>query len=316
MKREGLMLYGMFRVRLNSGRAMMCKANSRKRAFTLIELLVVIAIIALLLSIIMPSLSMVKKKAAAILCLSNTGQMSLGTYMYQEENDGLIMSAEMENVGENNVCKASWIGMPHTDTDTTSTSLSLTQTSPPVTDEDEIRGLEKGKLFPYMENPSLYHCPADRLREGPDGTKLYVSYAIPTCLNGFPSSSSAYYKSQIRKLGQITSPAIRYLFVESGERNRGNWIVGGHFIMATPEYGDSGYGLWSPLAISHGNSGEFGFVDGHSDSHKWHDEVVFEHYTKTEGTAPGATYGKTMLGPGESKDFDWLVRGWAYRDNR
>jgi len=67
------------------------KTYRRKmRAFTLIELLVVIAIIALLLSIIIPSLNLAKRKAAAAICLSNAKNLSAAWYMYQEDNDGLI----------------------------------------------------------------------------------------------------------------------------------------------------------------------------------------------------------------------------------
>ncbi len=285
----------------------------KKKAFTLIELLVVIAIIALLLSIVMPGLNMAKKKAASVVCSSNTRQMSIAWYMYQEENDGNIMGSTMENVGTKSNCKEGWIGQPHTETDNMSSSLSLTQMSPAVTDEDEIRGMEKGKLYPYMENPDVYHCPADKLRKGPDDTRLYVSYAIPKCLNGFTDSSSSYYETQIRKFSRITSPGTRFNFVESGERSRGNWTVGAYFIMATPEYGDGGYGLWSPLAISHGNSAVFGFTDGHAEVRKWHDKVVFDHYWATEGQAPGSVYGTRMLDPGESEDFDWLAKGWAFR---
>jgi len=59
----------------------------RKKGFTLIELLVVISIIALLLSVILPSLSKVKETAKAALCMNNQKQMGLFLAMYAEEND-------------------------------------------------------------------------------------------------------------------------------------------------------------------------------------------------------------------------------------
>lgn len=60
----------------------------RKKAFTLIELLVVIAIIALLLSILMPSLQKVKAQAKATVCLSNLRQWALILNMYTSDNNG------------------------------------------------------------------------------------------------------------------------------------------------------------------------------------------------------------------------------------
>ena len=54
----------------------------RKRAFTLIELLVVIAIIALLVSILMPTLSRAQKLAKQAVCLSNIHQHYLGLGLY------------------------------------------------------------------------------------------------------------------------------------------------------------------------------------------------------------------------------------------
>lgn len=60
--------------------------SNSKKAFTLIELLVVISIIALLLSILMPALTKVKKQARAVICRANLKQWGLIFTMYASEN--------------------------------------------------------------------------------------------------------------------------------------------------------------------------------------------------------------------------------------
>ena len=62
-----------------------------KTAFTLIELLVVIAIIALLLSILMPALTAVKKQARAVMCSSNLKQVYLLHSTYMQDHDDYIV---------------------------------------------------------------------------------------------------------------------------------------------------------------------------------------------------------------------------------
>jgi prepilin-type N-terminal cleavage/methylation domain-containing protein len=64
----------------------------RRKGFTLIELLVVIAIIALLMSILMPALSRVKKQARAVGCQANLRQWNIIFSMYVEENNGKFPS--------------------------------------------------------------------------------------------------------------------------------------------------------------------------------------------------------------------------------
>ncbi len=67
--------------------------NINKRAFTLIELLVVISIIALLVSILMPSLNQARERARRLLCASNQRQIGLSLHMYSgTNNDKLPMN--------------------------------------------------------------------------------------------------------------------------------------------------------------------------------------------------------------------------------
>lgn len=70
----------------------------RRSGFTLIELLVVIAIIALLMAILMPALSRVKKQAQSVACMARLKSWGLMFKFYTDDNNGSFN--EGWNVGE------------------------------------------------------------------------------------------------------------------------------------------------------------------------------------------------------------------------
>src|SRR5438105_4596196 len=68
--------------------------DRRKRSgpagFTLIELMVVVAFIAILASLLLPSLAQAKEKTKSIQCLNNFHQLHIAWSLYTEDENGTL----------------------------------------------------------------------------------------------------------------------------------------------------------------------------------------------------------------------------------
>lgn len=73
--------------------------SSARRAFTLVELLVVIGIIALLISILLPSLSRAREAAKGVMCLSQLRQIGIASATYTNEYNGYLFPSWMDPNG-------------------------------------------------------------------------------------------------------------------------------------------------------------------------------------------------------------------------
>ncbi|MGB9624310.1 MAG: prepilin-type N-terminal cleavage/methylation domain-containing protein [Phycisphaerae bacterium] len=69
------------------------------RAFTLIELLVVVAILALLIAILLPSLSRAREQGRSAACLSNMRSLGLAVQMYAMNNRGFLVNFGLSHGG-------------------------------------------------------------------------------------------------------------------------------------------------------------------------------------------------------------------------
>jgi len=73
-----------------------CISRIKTRAFTLVELLVVISIISLLMAILMPTLSKVRRQSRAVKCLVNLHQWGIIWQIYTQDNDSRFPSGSLE----------------------------------------------------------------------------------------------------------------------------------------------------------------------------------------------------------------------------
>jgi prepilin-type N-terminal cleavage/methylation domain-containing protein/prepilin-type processing-associated H-X9-DG protein len=74
------------------------RTNSRLRGFTLIELLVVISIIAILASLLLPAIGLVRDAAKNVGCINNLRQISLAYVAYANDNENALPNG---NTGPN-----------------------------------------------------------------------------------------------------------------------------------------------------------------------------------------------------------------------
>ncbi len=135
----------------------------RRHAFTLVELLVVIGIIALLISILLPSLSKARESAKRTACASNLRQIGMAIVMYANDNKAWLPAMYQSPT-------ASPPNYRIVFSDTTAVinnGLGLLLPHPWV----------QGSRAKYLPNPNVLFCPSDRnITNRPDTIDSGINY--------------------------------------------------------------------------------------------------------------------------------------------
>ena len=255
----------------------------KNKGFTLIELLVVIAIIALLLSIVIPSLQAAKEYASGAVCLSNQKQLCLAWTLYHENYDGKIVGGSNYDKSHGNCTPYRWVERP----------LYSPEDDPDVggfpadadfTLEYRLNGIRAGALFTYTETVDIYNCPADKkYQKLSEPEAAFRSYSISGLMNSedFGNRTGDVYspidETSFRKVGtrtlycvtkfnDIKNPGNKYVFVEEDCGDQ-NFNLGGFVLIG----GGNLDTWWDNPALYHNEKSTLGFADAHAEIRRWHD---------------------------------------------
>ena len=150
------------------------------RGFTLIEVLVVVAIIALLISVLIPSLSRSRDQAQTLVCKTRLKELYSGHNFYAQDSKGRFPHWDWWL----------WDNFPGTDS---GYQYFLSQQKPPQTLYAKFGGVRPtdssvwvtfGQIYKFVKNPEVYFCPKDTKKRdgnaigagGSMGTKAIHSY--------------------------------------------------------------------------------------------------------------------------------------------
>lgn len=178
--------------------------SRRKRGFTLIELLVVIAIIALLLSIIVPSLKKAKSHAQRVVDFTNLRSLSLALQLYLNSNDDRFFEYDPSFL---------WMSEVGHMVDNIDEVRYCPKTIPGIQDVENDFEAQPGAYWGYARRPWLWAAsqdPAKQYQLGSYGLNgwLYSKPSNPQELNNFRNWVPQSMENNLfERRSNVTSPS-------------------------------------------------------------------------------------------------------------
>lgn len=229
--------------------------GARRGAFTLIELLVVIAIIALLVSILLPSLQHVRSQGQATVCLANLRSLGLALQTYLQTNGDRFPSYGYVHGGES-APERSWINL---------LAPEYGRRGGEVSGEGAAAQLRR-------EVRDIRRCPADRSpyfkqarEEGSGGTRRWRQTSYASNFYLVATDPLQIYKDNLfDRLDRIPRPERTICWVELAET--GEYATADHIHPERWIFQDWRRAAGEQVMLTrHDGRANYGLVDGHAE---------------------------------------------------
>lgn len=263
-----------------------------RQGFTLLELAVIMAIVAVLVGLLVPTLTKARALAHRAGCLSNLRQLSVSWVLYNGDNNGQLVESYPGNSPRN----------PN--------PLAWVQGNMQLPDEAGNAALiTRGLLFQYNDSTAIYRCPADRTASG-GGAKATTktgsnvrSYSMNAFMgdrsslaapanHAFPPASD--YVPFYSKESELRHPSTLWVLIDEDNRTIGD----GCFVFDPS--GKQSHPDRYPAASKQRHNFGFGltFADGHAEIWRFSDPNIVAlsaagvKSEKPEGTAASRDFQK------------------------
>ena len=262
---------------------------------TLVEVLVVMAVIAILASILLPTLAKSKIRAQAVFCLNNTKQLTLAWLSYADDSNGRLAY----NLGARGGTIIGVAGGPPMNVNWVNNVLDW-ELHP---DNTNTATLTATGLGPYVSQvASVYRCPSDYVLSDIQKASGWKSRVRSYSMNAMVGDAGSFSRSganvnnpdyqQFFKYSTISRPTDIFVFLDEHPDS----IYDGYFVNRAY------YPEWRRLPASyHARAACFSFADGHSETHRWR----YPHTTPP--SLPDQTHRPVHIPANETGDFEWVI---------
>lgn len=245
------------------------------RGFTLVELLVVVGVIAVLISLLLPTLNRARQQALEVQCMSNMRQLVIAVDLYANENGGQMpyCNWQYDGTGPNDdkSYNFGWLYSTEIRRGGYPAGSDLNGVWPGYPNSTPLDGAMTGVLWPYLRSRAVYHCPAD-LPDYWRGTEWMTSFLMNGAECGFNNAPTnpLRYCTQIPgvKMSQFIHPAACVLYWEALEQP-----YEGQSLTGSVWNDGSSNPREEVLADRHYKGANVAFVDGHAE---WWDPQTWQ----------------------------------------